>query len=288
MMFARSTRTVRLALATFAATAVLGAATDAQCPFPDSLDGACCSSVNLTVPTFPGFTIQGSGFCWTDCVLGASRCVDISVSMPIPATCAQYQSQLTVSDCTSGQAIMSSFPLVLDFTRTWTEVSDSGSNYQVWRFAAKADLGLGTSPGCPMPPCIGPNPTAFFYGYVDYARNCDAGGLEYAVVHALEPERLPPGLREHVTSSAADVVVATLVVREPERFDLGPLSARVGELRPEQRPTFVCLRSSIALTDGFRPLKAPLVAAGVDPEDPGLLIWEPERMGYRSASSRAS
>ena len=32
------------------------------------------------------------------------------------------------------------------------------------------------------------------------------------------------------------------------------------------------LRTSIALTDGFRPLKAPLVAAGIDPDDPRLMI----------------
>lgn len=106
-------------------------------------------------------------------------------------------------------------------------------------------------------------------------------GLEYAVVVGLAPERLPSSLRERVASSAADVVVAILVVREPERFDPRPLSDCVAKLRPEQRPSFVCLRTSIALTDGFRPLEAPLVAAGVDPDDPHLLIWEPEQHRYR-------
>jgi putative long chain acyl-CoA synthase len=110
-------------------------------------------------------------------------------------------------------------------------------------------------------------------------------GLEYAVVIGLAPERIPPALRAAITSSVADVVVAILVVRAPERFDPRPLSACVAELRPEQRPSFVCLRTSITLTDGFRPLKAPLVAAGVDPNDPWLLIWDPERHGYRAASS---
>jgi putative long chain acyl-CoA synthase len=110
-------------------------------------------------------------------------------------------------------------------------------------------------------------------------------GLEYAVVVGLAPERVPPSLRERVALSAADGVVATLVVRDPERFDPRPLSALVAKLRPEQRQSFVCLRSSVALTDGFRPLKAPLVAAGIDPDDPSLLIWDPEQHGYRTASS---
>lgn len=113
-------------------------------------------------------------------------------------------------------------------------------------------------------------------------------GLEYAVVVGLAPDRIPPGLRERVASTDADVVVATLVVREPDRFDPGPLSACVAALRPEQRPSFICLRTSIALTDGFRPLKAPLVAAGVYGDDPRLLIWDSERHGYRAASSRSS
>jgi putative long chain acyl-CoA synthase len=104
--------------------------------------------------------------------------------------------------------------------------------------------------------------------------------LEYAVVYGLASERVPEPLRGRVPSSSTDVVVATLVVREPERFDPRPLSACVAALRPEQRPSFVRLRTSIALTDGFRPLVAPLVAAGLDSNDPQLLIWEPERHAY--------
>jgi putative long chain acyl-CoA synthase len=110
-------------------------------------------------------------------------------------------------------------------------------------------------------------------------------GLDYAVIVGLTPERLAPRLRERIASASADVVVAILVVREPDRFDPRPLSARVAELRPEQRPSFVCLKTSLALTDGFRPLKAPLVAAGVDPDDPHLFVWDPERLGYRSAKT---
>jgi hypothetical protein len=71
---------------------------------------------------------------------------------------------------------------VLDYTRTWNEVDPIGTPIQVWRFTAKADLSI--PPGallvnCPTPPClapIGPHPTAFFYGYVDYASCSGAAG----------------------------------------------------------------------------------------------------------------
>jgi putative long chain acyl-CoA synthase len=108
-------------------------------------------------------------------------------------------------------------------------------------------------------------------------------GLEYAVVVALAPERVPARLRERVGDASGDLVLAILVVREPGRFDPRLLSACVAELRPEQRPSFVCLRTSLALTDGFRPLKAPLVAAGIDPDEPDLFVWEPEHLGYCKA-----
>jgi hypothetical protein len=74
-----------------------------------------------------------------------------------------------------------------------------------------------------------------------------------------------------------------LVVRDPDHFDARPLSACVAALRPEQRPSFVRLRDSLTLTDGFRPLEAPLIAAGLDADDPRLLVWDPERHGYRAA-----
>lgn len=105
-------------------------------------------------------------------------------------------------------------------------------------------------------------------------------GLEYAVVYGLSPDGIPERLRARVPPSTADIVVATLIVPEPQRFDSRPLSTCVAALRPEQRPSFVRLRTTLALTDGFRPLVAPLVTAGVEADDPHLLIWEPEQHGY--------
>ena len=105
-------------------------------------------------------------------------------------------------------------------------------------------------------------------------------GLELAVVYGLARSRVPEPLVEYATGTGADVVVATLVVRSPSEFDPARLSALVAELRPEQRPHFVCLRREVALTDGFRPLKTPLELAGLDPDDPQLLRWHPEGLRY--------
>jgi len=107
--------------------------------------------------------------------------------------------------------------------------------------------------------------------------------IEYAVVYGLARASLPASLAELLGPGAPDVVVATLVVREPEGFDLGPVAARVAELRPEQRPSFVRLRRDVPLTDGFRPLKTPLVAAGVDEDDPRLWVWDSGSSSYRRA-----
>ncbi|WP_165704090.1 alpha/beta fold hydrolase [Enhygromyxa salina] len=108
-------------------------------------------------------------------------------------------------------------------------------------------------------------------------------GLDFAVVYGLDRARLEPRLRERVgveVEGATQVVVATVIVSEPERFDPEPLAARVATLRPEQRPSLVLLRTRVPLTDGFRPLKTPLVAAGVNAEDPALLIWDAEQSRY--------
>jgi putative long chain acyl-CoA synthase len=110
-------------------------------------------------------------------------------------------------------------------------------------------------------------------------------GLDFVVVYGLARARLEPELREHLNAGPIEVVVATVIVGSPARFDPGPLAARVAQLRPEQRPSLVMLRTELALTDGFRPLKTPLVAAGVDTSDPGLLVWDPERICYSALGS---
>src|SRR5262249_24093134 len=81
------------------------------------------------------------------------------------------------------------------YTRTWTEVDPNGNLMQVWRFTVKADLSIppnGLPVNCPTPPClapIGPDPTAFFYGYMDYAACGTAAGFQNVLVLEHMPDR---------------------------------------------------------------------------------------------------
>lgn len=106
-------------------------------------------------------------------------------------------------------------------------------------------------------------------------------GVELAVVYGVGRATLAEPLVELAGSVGADVVVAALVVREPEQFEITTIAARVAELRPEQRPSFVRLRREVGLTDGFRPLKTPLVRDGVVVGDPWLWVWDPAGASYR-------
>jgi hypothetical protein len=70
---------------------------------------------------------------------------------------------------------------MLDYTRTWTEVNDSGDSLQVWRMMVKSDLRLAGPPApCPVPLCFSASPTAFFSGHIDFAFNCTTGIWEAA------------------------------------------------------------------------------------------------------------
>ena len=111
-------------------------------------------------------------------------------------------------------------------------------------------------------------------------------GLDLAVVYGLARATLPPELLATLPSPGPEqVVIATLVVARPEDFDARALDTLVARLRPEQRPSFVCLRSELALTDGYRPLKTPLELAGLDAADPQLLIWELDHLAYRRSQT---
>ena len=104
----------------------------------------------------------------------------------------------------------------------------------------------------------------------------EVAGIELAVVYGLARAQVPAAMAERLISSGDGLVVATLVVRDPDRFEPDAVAARVAELRPEQRPACIRLRREVALTDGFRPLKTPLVDEGLDPADPWLWIAEPD------------
>ncbi len=149
----------------------------AQCG-PDNLNiGSCCSPTFATLPTFPAVQIPGLGICWTNCVPTQQAPQTIDWTAPVQTVCGQFQSQIFVRDVGSGNMLLAGV-MTLDYTRTWTEFDSTGTPFQVWRFAAKADMKVATfgiPQLCPIPNCIapfGPHNTAFFYGFLDYASNC--------------------------------------------------------------------------------------------------------------------
>ena len=175
-----------------------------QCFNPDGLDiGGCCQPAQANLPSFPQAALPGLGICWNNCNPVSQTDLRVDWNAPVNPTCAQYTTTVTVIDGTNGMALLSG-PMVLDYTRTWTEVNpNTGNLVQIWRFVAKADLSpLSTTgtPPCPVPPClipVGPYQTAFYYGYVDYAQECTGtAGFENALVlyHGCDWFQHKPGI----------------------------------------------------------------------------------------------
>src|SRR5262245_44942156 len=141
---------------------------------PDGLEaGPCCGPIVPSLPPFQAVSLPSLGICWGQCTVINTRPLKVTWATPAQTSCGEFNTFLTVSDGISGAVILTG-PMVLDYTRTWTEIDPTGVSTQVWRFTAKADLSgvAGVVPVCPSPNCIapvGPHPTAFFYGYLDYA-----------------------------------------------------------------------------------------------------------------------
>ncbi len=147
------------------------------CTGPDGLTGPCCAVVQPNLPPFPQVATGGLGICWNNCTVAATNNLRVVWNPPALTNCTSYTTNVTVFDGATGIALMAG-PMVLDYTRTWDETDPAGIQHQVYRFTAKADLTsvlpAGMLPPCPMPRCLPPGgtqPTAFFYGYADYA--CD-------------------------------------------------------------------------------------------------------------------
>jgi hypothetical protein len=154
---------------------------------PDGLIGPCCAPVTPALPPFQTTSIPGLGICWAQCSVNTTNTLKVSWTTLAQGPCSEFTTTLTVADGGTGLPILTG-PMVLDYTRTWNEIDPTGVTTQVWRFAAKADLSpvAGSPPACPVPSCIvpvGAQPTAFFYGYLDYA-GCSAtsGPNENALV----------------------------------------------------------------------------------------------------------
>ncbi len=167
-----------------AALSFLSAPTNAQCVGDDNLSGPCCDLVTPNLPAFPNWNSESTNICWTECV-PAEQCSRISVGAPTPNGCASYFAQFTQLDCL-GNPILSGL-LQMEYTRTWEELTPGvdPNRLQVWRFAVRADLSLiagAIADDCMVPPSLGPYPTAYYYGYADYAFDCDNNQWEQSLV----------------------------------------------------------------------------------------------------------
>ncbi len=165
------------ALALFAVVVlVLGIAHPAQaqlCFGPDGLQGNCWEKTPANLPDLPSFGLESSGICWSKCDPQKVASV-IRFDTPNRLQCGVYDSLVTITDA-AGVPVMIGRAR-MDYTRTWEEVDPSGRTYQVWRFLTKVDFQLGqaNAPSCLVPPCMFQQPTTFYYGYVDYALECNS------------------------------------------------------------------------------------------------------------------
>lgn len=172
----------------FAALVTFTSPTASQCLGPDNLTGPCCQPTAVNLPIFPDIQMPGMGICWNQCAPTNQVCTDLEILAPMPVTCDEYRAELNVVDCATGVLYLRG-ELILDYTRTWKETDPGvpGSQWQVWRFAAKVDVSPGVPlvPGatnCPQPVCLFTQPTAFYYGYMDYAFDCVNNTYEASLV----------------------------------------------------------------------------------------------------------
>jgi len=199
----------------------------AQCFGPDGLDvGPCCAPVVPNLPNFPAVQMLSLGICWNNCLLAGTQGLLVEWTPPSQVFCGEYIAQFSVSDPLTGAAILSGL-LTLDYTRTWIEDDAFGLPLQVWRFTVKADLSSvvgGFFTPCTTPSCLPPagtQPTAFYYGYVDYASCSTAPGSwqnTLVLYHACDRFIHTPGLSSRPGSFHPDgsyAIVAPHTTTQP-------------------------------------------------------------------------
>ncbi len=158
-------------------TLALAGSAAAQCfSGPDGLSGPCWQPTTTNLPAFPAVQLPGTSICWDDCQPN-QLCNQVSWNTPVEVACGVYEAPIRVADCFGNDLLEGR--LRLDYTRTWDEAGGTAAPtlYQCYRFVAKVDLrrtSTAVQP-CYMPNSLATQPTAFYYGYVDYAFDCATG-----------------------------------------------------------------------------------------------------------------
>jgi hypothetical protein len=169
----------------------LAAEAQVGCFQPDNLDGGCCLQVGVNLPALPAFSLPGSAIAWDTCSLAGEVCANLSLQAPQPnGICGQLQAPLRLQDCQGNTLLQGQ--AVLDYARTWVEqgvvptpAGPANVDFQVYRFLVKVDLASPVAavlPSIAVPADLTLNPTAFYYGYVDYARVCQTGQFKQALM----------------------------------------------------------------------------------------------------------
>ena len=162
------------------------------CFTPDMFAGPCCDEIDPNLPQLAPFTVQGTGICWDGCALAGEECTLVAVDAPVATdVCGQYDVTVSIQSCSGAQLLKGVGRM--DYARTWTEQGTAPgpdgpieADYQVWRYLLKIDF-ESTEEGGPQPSCTVPadlvvNDTVFYYGYVDYAKVCQTGQFEHALM----------------------------------------------------------------------------------------------------------
>src|SRR5207237_388423 len=72
----------------------------------------------------------------------------------------------------------------------------------------------------------------------------------------------------------SEIPVVAVALRPGKELEVDDLARVLESLLPEERPVVVRIVEEIPMTAGYRPLKAPLRRAGIDPEQvEGRLLW---------------
>ncbi len=151
----------------------------AQCLGPDGLTGPCCVVPVLpNLPVFPAVTLPSAAVCWSACA-PTKTAILVTLGAPNPNGCTSFTAPLSVLDASG--APLQAGTATLDYTRGWEETNDDGDPLHVFRMLMKVDLGPMGAVVCPVPLCAAITPTAFFYGHVDFAFNCNSGSWETAL-----------------------------------------------------------------------------------------------------------
>ncbi len=182
-------------------TLVLGLAVQsaAQCNVSDGLDaGPACGTGPFVWLNQASFKQPSLGICWKDCGVDATAgytaswggLAPILAGTPPAPMCAWYSTALILMQ---GNTIRWVGKFHATYSRTWTEIDNSGQALQVWRYLVNGDLAPVTaSPGpCAAPPCAASfGNVARFTGYIDYAQSCVIPGAPvlqaWMITHACD------------------------------------------------------------------------------------------------------